>query len=211
MPETPSALRDIFGHMTKSDDQGARARLLAAAVLELAERGWGGLRTRSVAERAGVNKGLVHYHFGSMDNLRFEAIATVMTEAVNDAASQMLTAQTLAAGIREFCGSLGAFTGETPEGIVLMDAMVHVPREPRLQEMLQRALDAYEAALAGRIAQDIESGSLRPDVDATALARALTALLDGLVMHAYVRPDADFVAAGESLAVLFTLTPDTKG
>ena len=60
--------------MTK-DEKGTRDRLIEATLVEIVERGWGGVRSRSVAERAGVNNALVHYHFGSMDRLRLEARA----------------------------------------------------------------------------------------------------------------------------------------
>ena len=89
--------------------------------------------------------------------------------------------------------------------------MLHVPREPRLRDMMLRAVEAYEASLAARIEDDVAAGSLPPTTDATGLATALAAALDGLAMHAYVRPEADFVAAGEALAALFAATTRTKG
>ena len=51
----------------------ARARaetaLLDAAERLLVERGHAGLTTRGLAAEAGVNHGLVHYYFGSLENL----------------------------------------------------------------------------------------------------------------------------------------------
>ncbi len=193
--------------MPKADDQvDTRSALLDAAVSELAERGWGGLRTRTVAERAGVNKGLVHYHFGSMDELRLEAIAHVMTHAVDEAATALMTAPSVAAGIRAFSRHLGAFRADQPQAVVLMEAMLHVPREPRLHSMLLEALGTYEAALAERIGDDVASGALPAGTDAAAMAVALSAILDGLGLHAYVRPDVDFAAAGEAIASIFENT-----
>ncbi len=48
---------------------GARERLLVAAVALLAERGPASVSLRDVARRAGVNLGLIHRHFGSRDAL----------------------------------------------------------------------------------------------------------------------------------------------
>ena len=59
-----------------------RARLLSAAASLIAERGWSAVTTRAVAERAGVNQALVHYHFGSIDNLRREAVMARLTPAI---------------------------------------------------------------------------------------------------------------------------------
>lgn len=189
--------------MPKASDQtGTRRVLLEAAIGELAEKGWGGLRTRELAERAGVNKALVHYHFGSMDNLRFEAVASVMGGVVNDAAAVLLEAANLAEGLRSFGESVKTFTSDDPSSVVLMEAMLHVPRDERLGEMMYRALGFYEEALRERIQEEIESGELPADTDPAGLATALTALLDGLVLHAYMRPGLDFRSATDALARL---------
>jgi AcrR family transcriptional regulator len=47
----------------------AEAALLDAAERLLVEVGHAGITTRRVAEEAGVNHGLVHYYFGSIENL----------------------------------------------------------------------------------------------------------------------------------------------
>ncbi len=54
-------------------DPSTSERLAAAAVQLIAEDGWAAVTTRRVAERAGVNQGLVHYHYGSVAALRREA------------------------------------------------------------------------------------------------------------------------------------------
>lgn len=55
------------------------ARILRAADALLAERGYDGVSTRDVARRAGVNKALIFYHFGSKDEL-FEAVLDLYYE-----------------------------------------------------------------------------------------------------------------------------------
>lgn len=47
----------------------AEEALLDAAERLLVEVGYAGITTRKLAEEAGVNHGLVHYYFGSMENL----------------------------------------------------------------------------------------------------------------------------------------------
>lgn len=189
--------------MTKTNDQlDTRSRLLDAAVLEMAEKGWGGLRTRALAERAGVNKALVHYHFGSMDALRVETAAHVLNSTVNRASVAVLQAPTLAEGVRRFCAFLDAFSPNDPKGIVLMETMILVARVPELEAMMLRILDVYEQALADRIRLDIAEGNLPPETDIDGLATGLTALLDGLGLHAYMRPELDFTPTGEALAAL---------
>jgi AcrR family transcriptional regulator len=52
-----------------SPREDAESALLDAAERLLVGIGYAGITTRRVAEEAGVNHGLVHYYFGSMENL----------------------------------------------------------------------------------------------------------------------------------------------
>lgn len=204
----------MFGHMPKSSDQGkTKVALLEAAFLELADKGWGGLRTRDVAERAGVNKALVHYHFGTMDNLRYEVAAWVMEGAINEAVASLVDSETVAEGLRAFGKSLARFGPDNPEGMVVMEFMVHVPREKPLAEILLKGIELFEASLRNRLESDIEARALPPNTDAAGLALALIAALDGLILHAYMRPDVDFTKAVEAIAALVeasTAEPNRK-
>jgi AcrR family transcriptional regulator len=52
----------------------AEEALLDAAERLLVDVGYGGITTRKLAEAAGVNHGLVHYYFGSNENLLVRAL-----------------------------------------------------------------------------------------------------------------------------------------
>ena len=52
----------------------ATEALLAAAESLLVEVGYAGITVRRLAERAGVNHGLVHYYFGSMQDLLLQVV-----------------------------------------------------------------------------------------------------------------------------------------
>src|SRR5690242_5596731 len=67
--------------MTKSEStsptterQAATAALLDAAERLLISEGAGRITTRRVASEAGVNHGLVHYYFGSMEELLMQVL-----------------------------------------------------------------------------------------------------------------------------------------
>src|SRR3954468_86206 len=80
--------------MTKTYESKTSARAAAEeALFDAAERllvevGYAGITTRRLAEEAGVNHGLVHYYFGSNENLllqmleRFTARLTARQEAL---------------------------------------------------------------------------------------------------------------------------------
>ena len=60
---------------TSDARQQATVALIDAAERLLYEVGYAGVTTRAVAEAAGVNHGLVHYYFGSMEELLTQTLA----------------------------------------------------------------------------------------------------------------------------------------
>jgi AcrR family transcriptional regulator len=59
---------------TKAARSAAEEALLDAAERLLVDIGYAGITTRRLAEEAGVNHGLVHYYFGSNENLLVRAL-----------------------------------------------------------------------------------------------------------------------------------------
>jgi TetR/AcrR family transcriptional regulator len=60
----------VASHVTKTDARSAAEEaLLDAAERLLVDVGYAGITTRRLAEEAGVNHGLVHYYFGSIENV----------------------------------------------------------------------------------------------------------------------------------------------
>jgi len=56
-------------HSRHPDKEDTRLKLLLTAGQLFAEHGFDGVSTRMIAERAGVNLGGIHYHFGSKEKL----------------------------------------------------------------------------------------------------------------------------------------------
>lgn len=63
-------------------------RILDAGLREFSAHGAGGARTRRIAERAGVNKQLIHYYFRNKSGL-YEAVLTRAAEEVARPLSQL--------------------------------------------------------------------------------------------------------------------------
>jgi len=63
-------------------EASTRQKLIAAAGAILAEEGSGAISTRHIADRAGVNQALVHYHFGSVENLMLEVMRGTSVRAM---------------------------------------------------------------------------------------------------------------------------------
>jgi AcrR family transcriptional regulator len=63
--------------VSTQESPGTRDSILAAARKVLLVDGLAGISTRRVASVAGVNQALVHYHFGSIENLLLDVLDTV--------------------------------------------------------------------------------------------------------------------------------------
>jgi AcrR family transcriptional regulator len=79
--------------VSEARQQTTRALLDAAEDL-LFEVGYAGVSTRSVAEAAGVNHGLVHYYFGSMEELMTQTLERFVDQLA-DALEQLYDDPTL--------------------------------------------------------------------------------------------------------------------
>jgi AcrR family transcriptional regulator len=80
---------------------GARERILAAALETLKADGYAGLTIAKVAARAGENKALVSYHFGSKQGLIAAAareLGRILTEDVLDVLREARTAEEIVRG-----------------------------------------------------------------------------------------------------------------
>src|SRR5271154_2518926 len=63
-----------------SRSSGTRTKLIDAAIETLKAEGFAGSSARAIAERAGLNQGLIFYHFGSVANLLLAALDSVSEE-----------------------------------------------------------------------------------------------------------------------------------
>lgn len=189
--------------MTKASDQGTRSKLVGAAIEEIADKGWGGVRTRSIADRAGVNAGLVHYHFGSIEDLLIEGVLHTFAD-IAQMAVESISAETVATGMDGMLDEIAAIDPDDPRWQVLIEAMLHSSRVPRLAELIGGMLEHGRQAMIGRLATAVEAGELPPNADVEGLALGLMALLDGLGLYAFVDPEYDTARAGRAIVSLIT-------
>ena len=79
------------------DGQATRHGLLAAATELFAARGFDGVSVEQIAQRAGVTKALINYHFGGKHKL----YVTIMTSTFSDIVDRVeSTSAGAAAGVR---------------------------------------------------------------------------------------------------------------
>lgn len=172
-----------------------RARLLDAAAEVVGAHGWSAATTRAVAEQAGVNKALVHYHFGSIDALLIAAVERVFAREVEAGMVMVLAPEDPADGLVAF----GRWLAEHPPRLsadrVLIEALSQATLRNDVRGTILPALARCREDLAARLQR---LGSK----DGSALAIAVAALLDGVAIHRAIDPDLDVGAALTAMATL---------
>jgi AcrR family transcriptional regulator len=168
----------------REERRTTRARLVGAAVTAISQHGWDRVTTRQVAMLAGVNPGLVHYHFASMDALRREAVLEALAREVGAPTAALVQAPSIEDGLRQCLIAVGELDPRSESALVLSEAMLASTRDAELRTTLQQALVEFRGVLAARIAR--EDG-----VDPDGAAMTVAAALDGVFLHRLVEPDLD--------------------
>jgi AcrR family transcriptional regulator len=158
-----------------------RRRLVQAARELVPERGWTAVSTRTVAERAGVAPGLVHYHFASLQALLAEAAVGALREMVGGVGALLQHATTSTELVDLIAGEVDRYTGTDPASLLAVETYLAATRDPRLRRELAAVLGEFRKGLAGRLR---EHGV--PDPDAT--AAVLAAVIDGVLLHRALGP-----------------------
>jgi AcrR family transcriptional regulator len=156
-----------------------RRRLLAAAVALIVERGWGGVSTRVLAERAGLAPGLVHYHFASLPALLAEAAVGAMRTAV--AALDRDQASDGAETVDLLLAAVDHYTGQDPTSLLFVETYLAATRD----EELRRAVAGVLAGVRDRLATRLADHGV-PDARGT--AAVLAAAVDGILLHRALDP-----------------------
>ncbi len=142
----------------------AREALLAAAHELMAEKGYPRVTVREVAERAGVQAGLVNYHFGGKTGLLRSAVASIseeMLERVRQAvAHEGSTEERIRALIRGIVEAISA----APYGPRLMVEQILFADADAVEEFVERFARPNLSAILELLDEGRRDGSLR-DVD----------------------------------------------
>ncbi|MFC0681740.1 TetR/AcrR family transcriptional regulator [Lysobacter korlensis] len=183
-----------------SEHAGTRDRLLGAAVQLIGEVGWHSVSTRLVADRAGVNQALVHYHFRSVSGLLIAATTATADTMLTRVADELAGQPSVDAGVALMLDEIARYTADDPEALLLLEALLASTRLPALREQLAGTVRGFRASVAAWL-QRIGAGSA---ADAEVAAAALGAALDGIVLHHMLDPELDVRAQSEPLRRMLT-------
>lgn len=158
-----------------------RQRLLTTAAELIAERGWTGVSTRTIAERAGVTAGVVHYHFASVRALLREAALAVIRGLLDAMTPALARAHTADEVFGLMLAALDEYDGRDPASLLVTEAYLAATRDEELRAALGAVIAQFRQELADRLAG---AGVAEPRVTGALLAAAI----DGLLLHRTLLP-----------------------
>jgi len=173
-------------HGEKKEEELARA-----AFDLIAERGFEGLRTRDVADRAGITVATLHYYFPTKEHL----IRAVMTNAMDQFRrtrniNPEEPVRESRKELREVLQARQHQIHETPKlFIVLLELTTRASRDPAIKAIMRESDVNWRESISSHLREGVEKGRFRPDLDVPAAAVFLEALTRGRSMLAMVNPD----------------------
>lgn len=161
--------------MARGDKDKTRTLLLEVATQMIGERGFGSTSVDEIAEKAGVAKGTVYYHFKS----KTELVGALIAEGLSPLAVQMRAAVADTADARESLQALVrvelAFIRENRQFAKLL--VRELWQEDRAwRETLMIIRERIVTVIREQIERGIASGELRADIDPGFAASSLFAL-----------------------------------
>jgi TetR/AcrR family transcriptional regulator len=137
----------------------AREAILNAAEEEFAERGFGGARAQSIATRAGVNKALPFYHFGSKADLYDEVVKRALGRLAEFMADALI-APTPKARLASFVHRLFAYLAVHPNWARLIVREL-IDEQSRAREIANQYLKPLVDGGCVLLTHDMDGGLMR--------------------------------------------------
>lgn len=206
MPRPAAATSVVTAPPSGADD--ARDRILQAARAVVTERGPAGATFEVIAERAGVSRGLVHYHFKRKDAL-FVAVAADACESY-----RLVTADAIARArsvddlIDLFVATIARMLGDDDPFFALYYELCGLARHsPEIAGEMSALGDNMYPTLAAGLEAAARAGLVAHVADPLATAQMVVCLIDGILLHALSGEDATRAIAGAAEALRRVLAP----
>jgi AcrR family transcriptional regulator len=175
---------------------GEKARRIVEAMRRsVAQRGAAGATFDHVSREAGVSRGLLHYYFGTKEQLLVEAVRRDCGLRMELLEHQLASARTADDYIDLMAQNLQETVHEDPDFVTLVFELFTLSRRnsdiaAEYAGLMRRTREQVAAMLAG--AQ--REGILHLHAEPEAISEILFSLADGFALRMLAEPDRDFTA-----------------
>lgn len=151
-----------------------------AGIALLGREGWPGVSTRAVAEQAGTNPGLIHYHFGGLAGLHSEVFRQATDLVLGPMLTELLAAPDERAALETLRSMLARTPADEQSTRLAAELIMGAMRDPALGAVLRDGLRRARAQIADRL-RDLHPGW--PPSRPAGAAALIVASIDGLMLH----------------------------
>jgi AcrR family transcriptional regulator len=173
---------------------GERAqRIVEAMRRSVAQHGTAGSTFERVAREAGVSRGLLHYYFGTKEQLLAEAVRRDCQLRLERLEQQLVGAQTADDFIGLMAQHLQDAIREDPDFITLLFELFTLSRRNGdIATEYANLMRTMREQVAGMLTVAQDEGVLRLYAEPEAVAEILFSLGDGFALRMLTEPDRDF-------------------
>jgi AcrR family transcriptional regulator len=189
------AARESLADSARSPSSDKAQRIVEAMRRSVARRGTVGSTFDHVSREAGVSRGLLHYYFGTKEQLLVEAVRRDCALRMEMLQQQLSQAQSADDFIDLMAQNLQATVREDPDFVTLVFELFSLSRRNadiavEYAELMRGTREQVAELLhAGQ-----REGILRLHASPEAVAETLFSLADGFALRMLAEPDRDFTA-----------------
>ncbi|MYT27435.1 MULTISPECIES: TetR/AcrR family transcriptional regulator [unclassified Streptomyces] len=185
-------------------ERARRQQLIDCTIDLISTRGYSSTSLSAIAERAGVSKAAVLYHFSSKDNLTRAALTQVLEQFGGHVRERVEAAEDpLAALVAYVHAMIGYQRDHRRQVRVITEMLLDDEGGTRLKAPGSHDTYGRWQALAELLTKGQKAGVLR-EFDPRTMSLAIGGAIDGVIGHWLAHPDLDLDAAAAELET-FTL------
>ena len=164
--EPRPAVTSVAAPLPRNTDDGRRLSLVRAAYEVIAREGFEGLRTRTVAERVGVNIATLHYYFPTKEALIGGLAEYLAFQFVNLHAPAVPAGRSPALDrLRQEFADARYYRRERPDLLTVMqELLLRAQRDPAIKSIMDPLIYHWRAGIEDMIENGIREGVFRPNL-----------------------------------------------
>jgi AcrR family transcriptional regulator len=180
------------------------AQIVQAAIRVLAKQGYARTSLMDIAQEAGMSKGAVHYHFPTKEALIHVVLKTALETVQKRTLDAWAKGTDPLSAVRASLEELWRVRAErTDEALVIADLLAQSLYDDNLRPRLAEYYRFAAAQMHEHLMQQVQAMGLKPRVAPELIPRLLLGVLDGLVMQAFVDPEA--MSATQAVSAIETV------
>ena len=181
-------------------------QIVQAAIRILAKQGYARTSLMDIAKEAGMSKGAVHYHFPTKEALIKLVLKTACDAVQKRTIDSWQEGDNPIESLRKSLDTLWRVRAErSDEALVVADLLAQSLYDDALRPELADFYNLAEKQIHDHFQKNFVALGITPAIPMTIFPRIVIGLLDGLVMQAFVDPEAmnpdEVVKAIEAMAM----------